>query len=488
MKLVKSLLLGSAAGLAAVAGAQAADLPSKKAAPVEYVRVCSAHGAGFFYIPGSDTCIKVGGMARFDYSYAPAFNRTSNVMGMRAQGRLELDARNSTEYGLLRAYVRLDMARRTGGGGLYSGTQVRIGTAFTGSAVTASGNEQTYVGIERAFVQLGGLTAGRAVSFFGFYNGNLELYGTTAGDGLITNLAAYTATFGSGFSATLSFEDPLERRNAYVYGSGTATTSGILSATSAAQYGGAAMPDIVLALRADQSWGSAQLSGMIHQVRTAGLGTTALPNNSTATTQGITPGQINGAAGGPAGSDYGWALNGGVKINLPMIAAGDQFWLQGTYGQGITTTVLANPQGWGSAANGVGRVTVLVPDAVVTNAGQTSLVSAWGITAAALHYWTPTVRQALFASYLGTEVPAGAYLAAGGTSTYNTLRNSQYWTVGSNVIWSPIKGLDIGAEVNYLQINTDGQVNGNQSKYTAVGATYNQGSAVVGRLRIQRDF
>ena len=56
MKLVKSLLLGSAAGLAAVAGAQAADLPVMKAAPVEYVRVCSAYGVGFFYIPPRHAC------------------------------------------------------------------------------------------------------------------------------------------------------------------------------------------------------------------------------------------------------------------------------------------------------------------------------------------------------------------------------------------------------------------------------------------------
>ena len=60
MKLVKSLLLGSVAGLAAVAGAQAADLPVKKAAAVEYVRVCSTYGAGFFYIPGTETCLRVG--------------------------------------------------------------------------------------------------------------------------------------------------------------------------------------------------------------------------------------------------------------------------------------------------------------------------------------------------------------------------------------------------------------------------------------------
>ena len=60
MKMVKSLLLGSAAGLVAVAGAQAADLPVKAKA-VEYVKICSLYGAGFYYIPGTDICMKVGG-------------------------------------------------------------------------------------------------------------------------------------------------------------------------------------------------------------------------------------------------------------------------------------------------------------------------------------------------------------------------------------------------------------------------------------------
>ena len=55
MKMVKSLLLGSAAGMVAVAGAQAADLPVK-AKPVQYVKICTLYGDGFYYIPGSDTC------------------------------------------------------------------------------------------------------------------------------------------------------------------------------------------------------------------------------------------------------------------------------------------------------------------------------------------------------------------------------------------------------------------------------------------------
>src|SRR5664280_3752344 len=68
MKMVKSLILGSAAGLIAMSGAQAADLPVKAKA-VEYVRICSLYGAGFYYIPGTDTCIKLGGYLRVDTSF-----------------------------------------------------------------------------------------------------------------------------------------------------------------------------------------------------------------------------------------------------------------------------------------------------------------------------------------------------------------------------------------------------------------------------------
>ena len=64
MKMVKSLLLGSAAGIIAVAGAQAADLPVK-AKPVEYVKVCSLYGAGYYYMPGTDICLKLGGFVRY---------------------------------------------------------------------------------------------------------------------------------------------------------------------------------------------------------------------------------------------------------------------------------------------------------------------------------------------------------------------------------------------------------------------------------------
>src|SRR6266576_6363041 len=114
MKMIKSLVLGSAAGLLAMSGAQAADLPVKAKA-VEYVRICSLYGAGFFYIPGTDTCIKLGGYLRIDTTFngsiynQPAWsadlgqhNRYTDYYGARSRMALTIDTRTATEYGVVR--------------------------------------------------------------------------------------------------------------------------------------------------------------------------------------------------------------------------------------------------------------------------------------------------------------------------------------------------------------------------------------------------
>src|SRR5215471_14433343 len=114
MKMVKGLLLGSAAGLAAVTGTQAADLPVK-ARPVEYVKICSLYGEGFYYIPGSDTCIRFGGYIRADYGWnvrgarVPAYSgtqgaqdRTVSQYSTRHRASLQVDTRTQTDYGVLR--------------------------------------------------------------------------------------------------------------------------------------------------------------------------------------------------------------------------------------------------------------------------------------------------------------------------------------------------------------------------------------------------
>ena len=216
MKLVKSLLLGSAAGLTVVTGSQAADLPVLKAVPVEYVRVCSTHGAGFFYIPGTDTCLRISGRARFEGAYQTSSSRqpgaSGDTSGYRGLLRFNLDARTQTAYGTLRAFARLEAASRTGV--IHSGTMLRIGQAYAATGVDGAGRAQQYMNVDKAFIQFAGLTAGRASSFYDFYAHDFEFYGATAGsDNSSTNLLAYTATFGEGLSATLSVEDPVYTRS-----------------------------------------------------------------------------------------------------------------------------------------------------------------------------------------------------------------------------------------------------------------------------------
>ncbi len=81
MKL-KTLLLGSAAAFAVVGGAQAADL--SVAEPVDYVRVCDAFGVGYWYIPGTDTCLKIGGYVQFDVKFHSVSGR---LVGLTARTR-----------------------------------------------------------------------------------------------------------------------------------------------------------------------------------------------------------------------------------------------------------------------------------------------------------------------------------------------------------------------------------------------------------------
>src|SRR5882672_11273129 len=64
---IKSLLLGSAAALVAVSGARAADAVTvAEPEPAEYVKICDVYGSGYFYIPGTETCLRIGGYVRYD--------------------------------------------------------------------------------------------------------------------------------------------------------------------------------------------------------------------------------------------------------------------------------------------------------------------------------------------------------------------------------------------------------------------------------------
>jgi len=543
MKLAKSLLLGSAAGLVAVAGAQAADLPTRKAAPVDYVRICAVHGPGFFYIPGSDTCIKIGGRARFEYEYFQQYNRGDNS-SFRALGRIAVDARTATDWGLLRAFVRISFSRDSGGY-FGSGTGARIGTRIgvqTGpggfpsfSSQDSAGNRfQTGVFVDSAFVQWGGLTAGRIQSFFDFYADNDIWHGLADSD-TVTNALAYTYTFGSGFSATLSIEDPKQRQAWPIAGTAPTTTAGgILPPTLATSgafnnvypfafspFGGPfvssisytnreSVPDVVGVLRVDQGWGSAQLSGAYH--RTSTIGATVVNNtpNNTLTGFVVNPVLPTVPGGFGAVTGNGWAVQGGVKLNMPYFAAGDYLYLEAAYSRGAGSyTNSGFPGIFSAGAIASSFDTLFRYDGVVGPTGNLRLTPEWSALAVYTHYWTPTIRQSIGGSISrftygnGTKLAAGfaqgvacptcfgtVLLATpGGPTPYNPFSPNyngatQYYA-STNVIWSPVKDLDIGVEVFYARDQFQHRQWDNNS---GVGKTIGSADAWYSRLRIQRDF
>src|SRR5436853_808182 len=64
----RTLLLGTAAAFVVAGAAHAADLAVAES--VEYVKVCDAYGAGYFYVPGSDVCLKIGGFVETSAIFA----------------------------------------------------------------------------------------------------------------------------------------------------------------------------------------------------------------------------------------------------------------------------------------------------------------------------------------------------------------------------------------------------------------------------------
>ncbi|MBB3591907.1 hypothetical protein FHX08_002251 [Rhizobium sp. BK529] len=104
---IKSLLLGSAAAMAVVSGAQAADaIVAAEPEPVEYVRVCDAYGTGYFYIPGTETCLKINGYIRFQVNAGENVGGDSDWDAV-TRGQLQFTAKSDTEYGPLTGVIVL---------------------------------------------------------------------------------------------------------------------------------------------------------------------------------------------------------------------------------------------------------------------------------------------------------------------------------------------------------------------------------------------
>jgi hypothetical protein len=512
MKMVKSLLLGSAAGLVAVTAGQAADLPVK-AKPVEYVKVCSLYGAGFYYMPGTDICLKVGGYVRAeitDYSngnltsgsVAGVLNqRSTSNLTARARGYITADARNQTEYGTVRSYIAV---------GLASGDIGTTATEIVTSAAYAN----------RAFIQWAGITAGLAQSFYDFYSGPAAAY--RAGYPVASDTGdtgwwvwGYTAQLGNGFSATLSAE---QRRMSQIidqigpgtaFAVGTAPTVGIagtgtINATTTAGngYGGWISPDVVGNVRVDQAWGGAQIMGAAHEVN-------ALYYSPTSGAGTIIP------ANGHPSDQWGFAVGAGLKLNFPSIAQGDYFQSQVNYTQGALRYVDNGPDSTADILKGNTQAYGVFSDCVFGGFGATAtscqLTTAWGVNASYEHYWTPQWHESFYGGYMAVSYNsaanamlcsaaspgAGVFGAGGGTTAVATPGCNNNWsltTVGSRLQWDVTKTLYMGVEVLYNRLNSATTPTGTIGNYALAGAGLSSASAVGSQnnwsvtARIHRDF
>ncbi|WP_426411743.1 porin [Bradyrhizobium ganzhouense] len=465
MKITNRLILGSAA-VFLTAGAQAADLPVKAKA-VEYVKVCSLYGAGFYYIPGSDTCIKLGGYVRTEAvlgsngiwnvpvsGLGGAHDRLSNYYTSRSRADLNIDTRTATEYGVVRTFADLAFTWTAGGYGGAGSTAVNGATAYNGNAVGTSGSGSITggsLGIYYAFIQFAGFTLGKAQSQFSSPWANYPGSGFDAlpggGGWDAVNQFAYTADFGQGISASFSVEDQVVRDTTNIWNVSGATAAGLATGTYGTNnIGGSRAPDLVAMLRVDQAWGLFQASVAAHDNHAAYYG-------------------VDETTGHP-GDKWGWAGQLALSIkNLPT-GAGDSINIQGVYTNGASgynfqpytsyTYAMYGGSGLPGSYQSVGLAGV--SDSVfVAGTGQ-ELTTTYGFNGAYNHNWNPYWSSSVYGAwaavrYNGTAksyicgAVVGTLALSSGVAGCNPDFN--YAVVGVATRWTPVKNLTFSADLAY---------------------------------------
>ena len=408
------------------------------------MKICSLYGVGFYYIPGTDMCIKLGGWVRAEYAYGDngsitwgwannnVNNRTTNNGTWRSRGYITADAREQTEYGTVRGYLAVGLNTNN--------------TGFDNATNTFSAN--------RAFIQWAGFTFGLAQSFYDFYSTPATSYwgsfpSSDTGDGGWM-VGGYTAQFGNGLSATLAAE--MRRTTQIANGGGQVAAGG---AAFPGNYGGFQAPDIVGNLRIDQAWGSAQIMGALHQV------------NATYYT-----GPSAGLRRGHPGDEWGFAIGAGIKLNAPMIGQGDYLQAQVNYTQGALRYIFQTPNSnWGKV-NGADEGFGVLSDAVfggnilTGNASGLDLTTAWNVNAAYEHFWNPRWRTSLYGGYAavsynsqGNAIVCSLEGASAGSGSGTTAvanpgcdNDWQTWWLGSRTQWNVTKDFYMGVDVMYAKL------------------------------------
>ncbi|WLS09102.1 porin [Shinella sumterensis] len=206
---IKSLLIGSAAALMAVSGAQAADaIVAAEPEPLEYVRVCDAFGTGFFYIPGTETCLKISGYVRFQTDFGRDEVGTSDWDSW-TRAHIAFDAKSDTELGTLTSVI-----------------------AFNGeTSQSIGGGDTSDFYVDEAYIELGGFRVGTFLNWW-----DNDMIGETETASNVTRFTSVRYVYdGGAFRAGLSVDeidaDGSEYRITAGSGSNEVGVSGMVAAT-----------------------------------------------------------------------------------------------------------------------------------------------------------------------------------------------------------------------------------------------------------------
>ncbi|WEK49331.1 MAG: porin [Candidatus Kaistia colombiensis] len=384
----KSLLLGSAAAIVLAGGAQAADLTV--AEPVDYVKVCDAFGAGYFYSPGTDTCIKVGGYVEFGTSFGGGdfggLNSNNNHWGnFYTEVSMQLTASSVTEYGNLTGFI--DMRAKTGN---------KTGTGQDFADLVNTDEKTAYV--DSAYLELGPIKAGYFTSLFDFGRGYDDT-GMFGSDSTTDHIQLTYAV--NGFGLALSIEDQRDR-----------SSVGYWEDALGNEYGNKNIPDIIAAVTYSSGIFSAKVAG-------------AYTNSAASLTYDDSDNLI-GAEG-----KAGWAIGGGLEIALDNVSAGDRFFVSAAYGDNANS--FTGISGGTSVIGGLGLDENLFSAATGTS---------WSALASYKHVWTPQLWSSL----------SGGYASFDGSDGFDGVKVDA-WRVGFNTAYTPVKGLDLVADVFYTDVD-----------------------------------
>ncbi|MGF6313615.1 hypothetical protein ABIB82_007778 [Bradyrhizobium sp. i1.8.4] len=469
MRTGKRLLVTSVAGMAAVGAAQAADIPVKARA-IEYVKVCSLYGPGFYYIPGTDTCIKLGGYVRSwlevgtnsmglntDFGAGGAANRYSNAYTWRSRGDIKIDTRTATDYGLVRTYFEL-WNNWTSGTYSGAGNGSTVYQSIGGTSAPNNANPGAVAGgsltVLYAFIQFAGFTIGKAGSQFstpwGEYPGNYsEIPGAGGWDPV--NQFSYTADFGQGISASFSAQDQVQHDTSNIWNVSASSAAGLATGSYGGNdIAGTVAPDLIAMLRVDRAWGLFQASVAAHDNHAAYYGATELT--------------------GHPDDKWGWAGQLALSIKNIPTGAGDSINVTSVYANGATRYVFndymsstyARFRSTNSAAayQSVG-IAGLSDSVFVAGSGQ-ELTTAYGFSGAYNHNWNPNWASSIFGGFGAVRYnsTAKSYICAAFVTNLSLSSGSagcnpdfNYAVVGTQTTWTPVKNLTFLAELSYSMLD-----------------------------------